>query len=54
MNSNQFLVIIACLLCLALGAIALSQASQDTDATESVHVGETMQVSAPDSTPVRL
>jgi len=54
MNSNQFLVMIACILCLALGAIALSQVSQDADATESVQVGETTQVSAPDSTPVRL
>lgn len=54
MNSNQFLVMIACLLCLALGAIALSQVSQDSNATASMNVGETTQVSAPDSTPVRL
>ena len=54
MNSNQFLVMIACLLCLALGAIALSQVSQDADATASVQVGDTNEVSTPDSTPVRL
>ena len=54
MKSNQFVVMIACLLCLALGAIVLSQVSQETDTTAPVQIGETTQVSSPDSTPVRL
>jgi hypothetical protein len=54
MNSNQFLVIIGCILCLALGLIALSQATEDPETAASVHVMEFDSIVGDAATPVRL
>jgi hypothetical protein len=40
MNANQFLLMIGCLLCLALGAIAVNQVSLDTDPAPTIQVME--------------
>lgn len=54
MNSTQFLVIIACMLCLALGAIALNQVIEEPQAPSSVQVMESDSTAAEAATPVRL
>jgi len=54
MNANQFLLMIACMLCLALGAIALSQVSQDSEAPISVQVIETTPTPADTTDGIRL
>jgi len=54
MNANQFLIMIGCLLCLALGAIVLSQVSQDAEPTASVQVIEVTPTPADTTNGVRL
>ena len=54
MNANQFLLMIACLLCLALGAIALSQVSQDSETTASVQVIESTPAPSDTTDGIRL
>lgn len=54
MDAKQFLLMIACMLCLALGAIALSQVSQDSEPTASMQVIETTPTSSDTTNGVRL
>lgn len=54
MDAKQFLVMIGCLLCLALGAIVLSQVSQDSEETASVQVIEATPAPSDTTDGVRL
>lgn len=54
MNANQFLIMIGCMLCLALGAIAVSQVSQDSEPTATVQVIEVTPTPSDTTDGVRL
>lgn len=54
MNANQFLIMIGCLLCLALGAIAVNQFSLDADPAPTVQVMESSPAPSDTTGVIRL
>lgn len=54
MDSNQFLIMIGCLLCLALGAIAVNQVVLDAEPAPTVQVMESSPAPSDTTGGIRL